>query len=272
MLKKLMKYEWKTIRNVLLVINAFTVFSTILGVIAMHNLAFGKNTGETFPNLVAILLFMVYYATIIGVSFAMTVYIAVRFYRNLYTDEGYLMHTLPVTSRQLVLSKLIVHSGCLMLTTALIYISVCSLIVPFIISLENEFASFSQMASALLEECRDIFGLSVPRLLLCTITTLGISTISGVLSIYCSVSLGQMFRKHKIMGSILCYIAILCLIQTLSTILLMPQMISSMSGGRLNMEIYFKSVFLTTGIISMFLGIIFYLVTLHLMSKKLNLD
>ena len=39
-----------------------------------------------------------------------SIYIAVRFYKNLYTDEGYLMHTLPVTPRQLLVSKLTVGS------------------------------------------------------------------------------------------------------------------------------------------------------------------
>ena len=272
MLKKLMKYEWKAVRNILLIINAFTVLSTVLGVIAINSLASGKDTGEAFPSLVAVLLFVAYYATIIGVSFAMMIYIGIRFYRNLYTDEGYLMHTLPVTSRQLVVSKLIVHSGCMLLTGVLIYASIIVLFLPVYIAFADETPSFVYALKDLYTECRNAFGLSLPRIFLCGIVATVISTASGILATYCAVSLGQMFRKHRIMGSILCYIAILCLIQTLTTVLLMPQMLLSMSGGSFDLSVYFNNVFLTTGIISLFLGIAFYLITLYLMNHKLNLD
>ena len=36
----------------------------------------------------------------------LTIYFAIRFYKNLYTDEGYLMHTLPVKPWMLIVSKL----------------------------------------------------------------------------------------------------------------------------------------------------------------------
>lgn len=267
MLKKLIKYEWKAVRNILLMINAFTVFSTILGAVAMIGLVPGEHTEEIFP--IAVLLFMAYYATIVGVSFAMMIYIGIRFYRNLYTDEGYLMHTLPVTGRQLVLSKLIVHGGCMLLTTALIYASIGILIcAPSV----TERFSVSYAVRTLLTECSNTLGISLPTTLLCAAVSFVISLASGILAIYCAISLGQMFRRHKIIGSILCYIAILCLIQTLMSVLLMPQMLLSMSGEKFNTAVYFNSVFLTSGVISLFLGIVFYLITLHLMNKKLNLD
>lgn len=266
MLKKLMKYEWKAVRSVLLMINAFTVFSIILGVIGMNGLVASKHTEEA---LIDVLLFMAYYATIIGVSFAMMVYIGIRFYRSLYTDEGYLMHTLPVTSRQLVLSKLIVHGSCMLLTSVLIYISIGILILTLFV---NETFSVSSATQMLFTECRNIFGASLPATLLCAAVASVISLASGILATYCAIALGQMFRRHKVTGSILCYIAILCLIQTLMSVLLMPQMLLSMSGEKFNTAVYFNSVFLTSGVISLFLGIVFYLITLHLMNRKLNLD
>ena len=103
MLIKLMKYEWKATWKACAIINFFTVFATILGVFAMKSLQNGILHKDQFTY-IAVILFVFYYLSIIGVSFSMSIYIGVRFYCNLYTDEGYLMHTLPVTKRQLVLS------------------------------------------------------------------------------------------------------------------------------------------------------------------------
>lgn len=270
MLKKLMKYEWKAVRNVLLIINSFTVLSTAFGVIAINSLLSGQDTKGALPDLTAILLFLIYYATIIGVSFAMMIYIGIRFYRNLYTDEGYLMHTLPVTGRQLVVSRLIVHSGCMLLTGVLICASIVVLLLPIYIASAGENPSY--VYSALYTEFRNAFGFSLPRVLVCGTTAIIISTASGILAVYCAISLGQLFRRHRIMGSILCYIALSFLVQTLTTILMMPQMLLSMSGGSLNLSVYFSRVFLTTSIVSLFLGIAYYLITLYLMNHNLNLD
>ena len=69
-----------------------------------------------------------YVLAIAAGSIAVTVCVAVRYYKNVYTDEGYLTNTLPVTARQIVISKLSVGILWSIITGAVVCISVMSLI------------------------------------------------------------------------------------------------------------------------------------------------
>lgn len=53
------------------------------------------------------LMFVGYVFSIIGIILYSVIYPVVRYYRSLLSDEGYLTHTLPVTTNQLLFSKLI---------------------------------------------------------------------------------------------------------------------------------------------------------------------
>lgn len=273
MLKKLIKYEWKAVWRALAIINAFTVAATLLGMFAMNILSTPNNTLQEEDAVFFVLLFLFYYATIMGVSFAMTIYIAVRFYRNLYTDEGYLMHTLPVTKRQLVISKLLVHFVCMCITGLLVGTSICMLLLPLLSEITGDpSVSIAYFMESLSRECSEVFGTSLPVFLLLSLIAVTISQLSGILSIYCAISLGQTFGKHKIMGSILCYIGIYFLTQTLSTVAMMPQIMLTITETDFSMASYLNNTLLTVSVISLFTGIAFYMITLYMTDKKLNLD
>lgn len=278
MLGKLIKYEWKAMWKILLLINAFTVFVTILGVCAMQLMASDSTLNSDFTAIIAVLLFMLYYATIIGVSFAIIIYTGVRFYKNIYTDEGYLMHTLPVTKNQLIISKLIVHSLCVALTGLLVFCSVVVLFLPlFALILEDPSISlsyiWSEMRIVLFEEL-DVSILLLTGTIVFYFVVLIISTISSILSMYGAISIGQTFQKHKVMGSILCYVGIYSLLQTLNTMLMMPIMISNQLGNNDNFNFitYMNQILFVTLISTLITGVVFYFITHYMMSKKLNLD
>lgn len=278
MLGKLMKYEWKAMWKILLLINAFTVFVTLLGVGAMQLIVSDSFHEADIMAIFVVLLFMLYYATIIGVSFAVTIYTGVRFYKNLYTDEGYLMHTLPVTKNQLIISKLTIHSLCVAITGFLVACSVVVLLLPlFAVMLEDPTISLSYIWSELCTMLFDELGVSLLAVIgtmLFYLVVLVISTISGVLSMYCAISIGQTFQKHKVMGSILCYVGIYSLLQALNTVLMMPIMILNQTGSNSDFDflIYMNQILGLTLISSLVTGAVFYFITYHMMGKKLNLD
>ena len=268
MLKNLIKYEWKAIWRVLLIINSFTMLTTLIGLAAMHALdgAYGRSI-----NVICSLIFILYYVTIIGVSFAMSIYVGIRFYKNLYTDEGYLMHTLPVTKRQLVISKLLVHSFCLLITEIIVLVSIAVLLFPLLAILLGEPDLFLTSLLRDMKEMMQTTGLSVTAMVVSGTVSAVIGMFSGVLSIYWAITLGQTFRGHKVMGAILCYIGLYCLMQSVSSVFLMPQM-SLLGVSDFNPMVYVMHAITTTSIISMFFGIICYCITLYMMNHKLNLD
>ncbi len=268
MLKHLIKYEWKAVWKVLIIINSFTVVITIIGMLLLRTLD-GNIRGAS--RSVAILLFSLYYITIIGVSLAMTIYVGIRFYHNFYTDEGYLMHTLPVTKRQLVISKLLVHSLCEWITQLLVMISLGLLLFPLLVEiLEIPGVTMSSLISEWMELIHDA-SISLPVFLVVTLFSAVIGTISGTLAIYCAIVLGQTFHRHRIMGAILCYIGIYCLIQSVTSVLMMPQIIYVQSAD-FNPMSYFTNTITTISIASLFLGIVWYCIILYMMNKKLNLE
>ncbi len=279
MLGKLMKYEWKAIWRILLIINAFTFFVTLLGMLAMHLTVNDKTSllSDDVLGIIVVLIFMLYYATIIGVSFAIIIYSGIRFYKNLYTDEGYLMHTLPVTKWQLIVSKLTIHSVAVLITQLLVLCSIGALFLPLLsVLLEDPTISFRYMWNEFVTFCNSELNFSIGGFLFIFILATVVGTLNGVLTLYCSISLGQTFHKHKVMGSILCYVGIYFFMQTFNTILMMPQMILHlrMDGmeAELNFGSYMNGIMLTTTISCLITGIIFYFITSYMMSKKLNLD
>lgn len=279
MLTKLIKYEWKAVWRVLAIINAFTVIVTILGVITMNLIVTDSPaiTDDTL-DILTLLMFLLYYATIIGVSFAVIIYSGMRFYKNLYTDEGYLMHTLPVKKWQLIVSKLTVHTLSVALTQLLVLLSVIMLMIPLLSVLARD-PNIS--LSTLYAEVMKHFAhklLSVPTisLLLFAILVTFIGFICSILTLYCAISLGQTFFKHKLMGSILCYIGLYLLMQIVNTVLMLPQMISSLavSATELNLDLiaYMYSCLTPYAISNVLCSIAFYGITFYIMKKNLNLD
>lgn len=278
MLTKLIKYEWKSIWRAAAIINAFTIVVTILGLFCLYT-PFSRsglteyNQSFTGPILFSLVL---YYVTIIGVSLAASIFVAIRFYKNLYTDEGYMMHVLPVTHRQLLLSKLIIHSLFTLFTGLLVLISVIVLFLP-LMSLQT-----SQTLYTLWPEINNVFfeafGMPPLPLALYFLFIMIIGSISGILMIYCAIAIGQTFRKHKVMASILCYVALYFILQTIVSLAMMPQMLTMMvdtmeaASSTFDIGRYMQSTLLISLFSSLISGVIYYVITDYLMGKKLNLD
>ena len=114
MLGKLMKYEWKNIwkAGTLMLLGMLVV--TVIGCVVLRmpgglvtEIADGNNMNATqswfvLSSFVATLI--LYVIMLLASTWGMLIFLGIRFYRSMYTDEGYLSHTLPVTANQLFLS------------------------------------------------------------------------------------------------------------------------------------------------------------------------
>ena len=105
MLKQLLKYEFKATKSLYFGLYlALALLSVVLGVTFRQEHALAYST--SFQNLEVILM-IVYVSVILAIAVLCFVNTIRRFYQNLLGREGYLMHTLPVTETQLILSKLL---------------------------------------------------------------------------------------------------------------------------------------------------------------------
>ena len=105
MLKQLLKYEFKATKSLYFGLYlALALLSVVLGFSFRQENAWADSTN--FGRLEVILM-VLYLSVIFAIAVLCFVSTVQRFYKNLLGREGYLMHTLPVTETQLILSKLI---------------------------------------------------------------------------------------------------------------------------------------------------------------------
>ena len=106
MLIKLLKYEFKFTGRSLLPIYAALLVLTVLMNLG-DGMRFGFNNAGMFEGFFKTMLIFTYSCVISAVCIITVVLLVQRFYKNLLRDEGYLMHTLPVSAAQNIASKLI---------------------------------------------------------------------------------------------------------------------------------------------------------------------
>ena len=103
MLGKLMKHEWLSTWKVPTALCIYLGILTILGCTSFVSPLWQSD--NMVVQVIAGFSIFIYILSLIGICIAIFAYFVVRFYRNMYTDEGYLMHTLPVKSWEHILTK-----------------------------------------------------------------------------------------------------------------------------------------------------------------------
>ena len=125
MLGKLLKHEFKETSKRMLPLYLVLVVITILGrIVAQSIMISGNADSSTIMAIFNILSVFIYVVGLIVISIASYIYLIMRFYKNLFSNEGYLMHTLPVTSWQLLISKLVTAFIWFISETILIFLSI----------------------------------------------------------------------------------------------------------------------------------------------------
>lgn len=233
MLGKLLKHEWRSTWKLPTALSAFTILMTLLGALSFKMPMWQKLVGNnpssvTFVDLVAVAILITYFITIVVSAYAIMIYFSVRFYKNLYTDEGYLMHTLPTTPRNLIFSKTVISSFWNVISTTLMMASMFWLFDVFMKTLlteaewEEVSAAFAGISPSINEIFIEYSGVSVVFAIFAYILTLLVGSIYGMLLIYLCICIGQLFRKHKVAAAIIAYLVVTTIIQTITSVAVLP--------------------------------------------------
>ncbi len=277
MLSRLIRHEWRETWRIPVISFLVILFLTLVCFICFRQME--PPADENSVNAGAFVIMMLYCLIISCISMVVTIYIAIRFYRNLYTDEGYLMHTLPVTPRQLILAKLLVAALWVFVLSLLALWAICCILLFGLPAMA--LVDMSVIIPALTEYFPQIFGMGPVAFLLFYVLLSLVSAFSSVLVAYAAISLGQLFSKHKVMASILCYIGFTMLIQTVSTLLMTPSltrlvlsqdMVNTASGIPSYFGAYMREILLISMAGSVICAVISYILTEYIMRRQLNLD
>lgn len=112
MFLKLLKYKFNAHRNLFLILSAIALSLSVVGAVYLWFLQqdfFYSNDDllSVFAVLVGTFLMLAVYYGIIAYTIATAIILLVQFYKNHFSDEGYLTFTLPVTTHQHLLSSIL---------------------------------------------------------------------------------------------------------------------------------------------------------------------
>lgn len=255
MLGKLMKHDIKNMGKLLLPLNVIVLLMGLTGAVLHTTGLFDlENVGPLLGILITT--YVTGMAVIMVISYF---YPIVYFYRNLFTRQGYLTFTLPVSPWKILLSKTIVGFGWYLVNVITAFLSLWATTGFMRISGEfmiNFYVDFGQ-------EIGMSFNLLSLWLIGITITSLLWSLITA----YFSISIGQLFGKHKIIASVGAYIVIYTVIQILLTAMFIPFLLSAPGVHRM-VSVTFNG----TIIASVVFSVLFYVLSGVIMKKKVNLD
>ena len=277
MLGKLIKHEFKDTGKVLLPLNLALICVTIIGMIVLGLRIF--ETDSIAVGFLAVALVLFYILAIVALFIVTYIYLMIRFYRSMYSSEGYLTHTLPVSTFSILNTKILVSVFWAFLTMVLSVASVFALIFSAL-GASGELSSVDW--SNVWSEMEYVFGTSISSVIGWGLLLMLLSSFSGLLMIYCSISIGQLFNKYKVGAAIVTYVIIYIVLQIISMIVSLSQSLSaatnvdyyssSVSNELTTLHEIFGSSFTASMIQSIILIIIYYVTCAYISNKKLNLE
>lgn len=188
MLGKLLKYDFKWIYKLIIVFYILAITFSVIG--------------RAFSTIENSLVFEIVSQIAFGTAISMMVSSLintlmrswVRFIRNVYKDESYLTHTLPVKKQEIFASKVI--TGVVSIFTAMLVIIICLFICYY--SEAN-----MQALKCLLEIAASTYNTTVLNLLLLVAIVIFLEIVYALLIGYVGIILGHKSNKNRMARSII---------------------------------------------------------------------
>ena len=239
----LVRYEFKNVNKWFLALYAAVLsLSVIIGIQ-------GSSLSSTYYQdkgvVMLVFLSLVFGGLVITLSISTLILIIQRFKGSVYDRHGYLTLTLPVSEHQILSAKLL---GAFVWSLASTVVFLFSLYI--IIVMVYPGAYLSTFAEYMLKNYTDNFWLALISYIF--------NTLAGILCIYLSISIGQLFNEYRTALAVVAYIAI----QIVLGFITLNLRIDFDYNWVLSFEI-FKDLILSVG---------FYLGTYYILKNKVNLQ
>ena len=256
MLGKLMKYEFRSNGRLFILVYAAILAVAFIGGLVVNG---SVQVEVSIPFLILCLLYLFLIMALIVITI---VGIVARFYKNLLSQEGYLMHVLPVPAWEHVVSKLL---------TAVVWIALAFAVVILsgllFIAGSGSFEAFREVFQS--DMIRTVFTEWGGEMAL-VIAAMFVSCVRLVLQFYVSMAIGSSANRHKVLYSFLVFIAVIIVLNVITALTNQGAIIQVLdaSGNSIlkNMDIVSGMIF--DGICA----VIFYLLTVLFLKKRLNLE
>jgi hypothetical protein len=222
--------------------------------------------GVAFGMLLTIGMFMLSAAYMAAVG----ILLVYRFYKRLYSDEGYLTFTLPATTHQILLSSLVSNAIWALMAVAVEVICIGLLFYPMIrmtLGLAGEVMEFAW------KEAFSVMGESFNEsYVVAYILALLSGAVSSLVLPLLSITIGSLVaKKHKLLAGIGVYLGLNAVLSTFSGIISIVINIGTLTGSQANAEVVSIVTMIISAVLYMGIAVGGYFLMHHFADKKLNL-
>ncbi|MCL1880529.1 MAG: hypothetical protein FWF71_08035 [Actinomycetia bacterium] len=285
MLGKILKYEFKATARIFVLL--YAVLMVLAGINAALVATRDVINSEIYSSVVMGLTMIAYVLVAIAVFVVTAVLIVLRFYRML-GAEGYLWLTLPATTEQHILGKLVCGMVWSCASALIVIASIVVVVTPFGVN-DQIWHAVSNLWNLLI-----LTGFQPTFWLVAMIIMLLLGMLYGILMFYAAMAVGPTLVKSRLGGSVLAYVVFYVAIQVVGFIMMYVGMLPSAPILSANMDIPMSDsgvvswaamsaiapginqVTLAIIIISMaqcvLFAVAFYLITRYYMKRRLNLS
>ena len=201
MLSKILKYDLKWVYKLIVIFYALAFIFSVIG------RAFGEIENSLVCDVISKICFGTAISMVVSSLINSLMRLWARFVRNVYKDESYLTHTLPVEKKDIYLSKVI--SGIICIFTTMIVAVVCLFICYY--SEAN-----LEVLKGLLELAASTYNTTVLKLLLLVIIVIFLEVVYILLTGYVGIILGHKSNSGKMVKSIVIGFVLYLAFQTLT--------------------------------------------------------
>ncbi len=276
---RLIKHEWKSIYKVGCLMLGAMALVTFFGWMSFQtpmwrNMGSG---GSSFGwlDIFGAFTLLLYAVLLVVVNAGIVIYVGVHFYKTMYTDEGYLLHTLPVTKHEILFSKILVGGLWVMIIVFSMYLSLFLLgismvwaILPDQYTMADFWREFRNGAGELFRMAGVELGIDFGIWFWKALITFLITPFVTLTTLFGAVSIGQLASKHRVLMAILCYVGIMIAQSMITSIFNSIITFSSLSG----FGAYLDRSSLTAFCVKLLTAIGLYFVSWHVTSNRLNMD
>ena len=273
MVKKLFKHEFLAYMRALLPMHLI-----MLGIAALTRFVYIFEEDSTMFNIIGTSSIVALVVSCLVCLVLSSVNIITRFYKNMFTHEGYLSFTLPVTVDQHILVKMVTGVAIIAADIIFIILGVC-VATAGELTVELFKAGFWIIGRSA-EEIGWQFWLYVIEFLVTIVEAVAIE----ILLFYSCIAIGQLSNKNRIILAIGAYFIYYFATQVLSTVLMVFISVVSYQDWFANFmdhvsvfiidhpyatgHLFFLFTFVVMGL----LGLLYYTITKKVMKNKLNLE
>ena len=239
----LVRYEFKNVNKWYLALyGAVLALSVIIGLQAS---AIKMLSSQYQESIMLVFQAFIFGGLIITMSISTLILIIRRFKGSVYERQGYLTLTLPVSEHQIILAKLL---GAFLWSLLSAVVFILSIYI-FLVTVDPQIID-AYMIRYFFGHYLDSIGLSLISYIF--------STVAGILCIYLSISIGQLFNEYRTALAVVAYIVI----QTILGFITLNLRIDFDYNWMISFEI----------LKDLILSLVFYLGTYYILKNKVNLQ